>query len=351
MTQPLAFQTNRSVSAPQAHPSFSASVLDLDCAVTANEIEQVIRDQTSRTLHRRGVVIGVSGGIDSSVCAALAVRALGQERVLALLMPERESSPESLANGRAVCDALNIHHVVEDVTAPLEALGCYFRRAQAIRTLFPEFPGDGLGGRFKITLAGDLLDSDRLTYFNITVEVNGSQRAARMPLDVYLAVVAATNMKQRVRTLVQYSHADRLNYAVLGTPNRLEYDQGFFVRGGDGLADLKPIAHLYKTQVHQMARFLGLPEAICNQRPTTDTYSLPQTQEEFFFGVPHELMDLLLHAQERDVPAERAAAALNLAVVQVERAFRDIVSKRRVASLLHQDALLVKPLHVDSSRQ
>ena len=118
----------------------------------------------------------------------------------------------------------------------------------------------------------------------------------RLPLQEYLQIVAATNFKQRIRKTLEYFHADRLNYAVVGTPNRLEYDQGFFVKNGDGAADVKPIAHLYKTQVYALARHLGLPEEICNGAPTTDTYSLPQGQDEFYFALPYDQMDLALWA-------------------------------------------------------
>ena len=135
-----------------------------------------------------------------------------------------------------------------------------------------------------------------------------------MPLDVYLGVVAATNMKQRTRKQLEYYHADRLNYAVLGTPNRLEYDQGFFVKNGDGAADIKPIAHLYKTQVYALAAHLGLPEEIRSRPPTTDTWSLAQSQEEFYFSVPYPTMDLCLFGLENGIAAAEVAARAGLTV-------------------------------------
>lgn len=282
--------------------------------------------------------MGVSGGIDSSVCVALAARALGKNRVLALFMPERDSSPSSTAKGRMLCESIGVQSRLEDLTPTLTALGCYRWQNQAIRQVFPKFND---GDRFKIIVAGNLLESDRLNYFSLVVEHDGVQQTVRLPLDAYLEMVAATNMKQRVRKLMEYSHADRLNYAVLGTPNRLEYDQGFFVRGGDGLADFKPIAHLYKSQVFAIARHLGLPREICEQTPTTDTYSLPQTQTEFYFALPYQQMDLLLYAYVNGIGPADAAKALNLTSDQVIRAFRDIDAKRRVSMQLHQPALLV----------
>lgn len=321
---------------------FSRSVLELDCAAEAARIEAWLREATGRMLRRRGLVVGVSGGIDSAVCGALAARALGPERVLALLMPERDSSGGSTARGKALCEKFGITYILEDLTPALEAMGCYAWRDRAILRLFPEYkPGD----RFKITVASDVLGSDRLNYFNLVVELSaqgGKRETRRMPMDVYLEIVGATNMKQRTRKQTEYSHADRLNYAVIGTPNRLEYDQGFFVRGGDGLADLKPIAHLYKTQVYAMARHLGVPKEICEQTPSTDTYSLPQTQEEFYFALPYDQMDLVLYAYINGVAPADAGRALGLRAEQVERAYRDVEAKRRASRQLHQPALLIR---------
>lgn len=329
------------MSNPRATRPFSRSVMEMDCAAVAAEIEAWMRHATGRLLRRRGVVLGVSGGIDSAVCAALAARALGPDRVFGILMPERDSSGASTQKGRALCETFKITPHLEDLSKSLEAMGCYEWRDRAVRRLFPEFrPGD----RWKIAVASDVLGSDRLNYFNLVVELSangGKQETRRMPMDVYLEIVAATNMKQRTRKQTEYSHADRLNYAVIGTPNRLEYDQGFFVRGGDGLADLKPIALLYKTQVYALARYLGVPKEICDSTPSTDTYSLPQTQEEFYYALPHEQMDLVLYAYIHKVPPAEAGRVLGLTAEQVERAYRDVEAKRRMSRQLHQHALLV----------
>jgi NAD+ synthase len=164
-----------------------------------------------------------------------------------------------------------------------------------------------------------------------------------LPLAEYLTIVAATNFKQRLRKTLEYFHADRLNYAVVGTPNRLEYDQGFFVKLGDGAADVKPIAHLYKTQVYAMARALGLPEVICSATPTTDTYTLPQGQDEFYFALPYAQMDLALWAVDHAVPTATLAAALSLGEAAAERVVADIAAKRRAAVYLHAAAETLLP--------
>ncbi len=317
---------------------FSSAMLDIDPAKTAQAIETAIRRQVG-DLRRRGIVVGLSGGIDSSVVTCLCVRALGPERVFVLLMPERDSSPESLALGRLLTAQLGTQMIVEDIAPTLEAAGCYARQTQAIKSVFPDY---GEGYRNKITLPS-ILESGRLNVSELTVESpSGERRTSRMPLEAYLQLVAATNFKQRVRKMMEYYHADRLNYAVAGTPNRLEYDQGFFVKLGDGAADVKPIAHLYKTQVYALAEFVGVPDEIRRRPPTTDTFSLPQTQEEFYFALPYAQMDLCLYGRNHAVPAEEIAAAANLTAAQVERVYQDIDQKRRTTRYLHARPMLVE---------
>jgi len=318
---------------------FSRDVLKLDAAATCTRIEQAIREQVRERLRRRGAVVGMSGGVDSSVVAALCARALGRDRVQALFMPERDSSDDALRLGRMVAEQLGIPTKVENIAPTLAAIGCYDRQNEAIRTVFPEY---GDGWKCKISLPS-ILEGDRLSVFSLTVaDPAGRQRRARMPAAAYLQIVAATNFKQRIRKTMEYYHADRLMYAVAGTPNLLEYDQGFFVKLGDGSADFKPIAHLYKTQVYALAEYLGVPEEIRRRPPTTDTYSLSQTQEEFFFALPYEKMDICLWGMNHKQPAADVAAALGLEAAQVERVYRDIQAKRRAAAYLHHSPILIE---------
>ena len=321
------------------HAPFSADVLGIDVEQVIVRITEAISSQVSGTLRRRGVVVGLSGGIDSSVCAALSVRALGSNRVVGLFMPERDSSDDSLSLGHLMAAHLGIETIVEDIAPPLKAAGCYERQNEAIQSVFPEYTD---GWKCKITLPS-LLNGDRLNIFSLTVmSPAGEMKTARLPLSAYLQLVAATNFKQRMRATMAYYHADRLNYAVVGTPNRLEYDQGFFDKGGDGAADLKPIAHLYKTQVYALAEYLEVPDEIRRRPPTTDTYSMPQTQEEFYFALPYGSMDLCLYAHNHGIPPQEVASVLGLTEQQVTAVFKDIDSKRRTTRYLHLSPLLVE---------
>lgn len=320
-------------------PAFGPEVLRIDPEQVADRITAALKEQVLGTLRRRGGVLGLSGGVDSSVCAALCARAFGPGRTFGVFMPEADSDPESLRLGRLVAATYGIPAELEDIAPVLEAAGCYRRRDEFIRQVVPDY---GPGYKSKIVLPG-ALSGAAYNLFTLVVEApDGTQTRTRLPLAAYLGIVAATNMKQRTRKQVEYYHADRLNYAVVGTPNRLEYDQGFFVKNGDGAADVKPIAHLYKTQVYQLAEFLGVPAEVRRRRPTTDTYSLPQSQDEFYFALPYEQMDLCLYALDRGVPAAAAAAAAGLTAEQVEHVFRDIQGKRRATRYLHLPPLLVE---------
>ena len=311
---------------------FSADVLKIDAAAVSAGIERDIRDVVLQLLNRTGIVVAISGGIDSSVVAALSLRALGNVHVLGLMLPEADSSPDSLHFANLLAQSLELRTQVEDISGILTSAGCYQRRDDAIRKVVPQYAA---GYKCKIVLP-DQVHKSAYPIFSIVVESpQGERTRARLTLDSYLGVVAATNFKQRARKMMEYYYADRLNYAVAGTPNRLEYDQGFFVKNGDGAADFKPIAHLYKTQVYQLAAYLGIPQEIQKRPPTTDTYPLDQSQEEFYFPLPYDRMDLCLYAKNHGLPPEEVAPVVELTAEQVTRVYRVIDATRSATRYLH----------------
>jgi NAD+ synthase len=325
---------------PVAGGAFSAHALHIDTAAETTRIAKAVREQVQKHLSRRGGVIRLSGDVDSSVCAALCVQALGSKNVFAILTPENDSEGDSFRLARMVAERLGIEHTVEDIAPMLTAAGCYERRDAQIRRLVPQF---GPGWGCKVAITNPLGEGFSRTML-IVQSPDGAQKKFRMPPDAYLGFVAATNMKQRTRKQIEYYHADRLNYAVVGTPNRLEYDQGFFVKNGDGAADVKPIAHLYKSQVYALAEHLGVPEEIRGLPPNSDTWSLAQTQQELYFSLHYREMDLCLYGLNQGVPADAVAAAAGLTVAQVERVWRDIASRRHTTAYLHEPPLLVEPV-------
>lgn len=321
--------------------AFSPKVLELDAPQALQKMAERIREIVFRQLRRKGAVIGLSGGIDSTVTAALCVRALGKERVFGVLMPEEDSSADSLRLGKLLVESLGIACAVENIAPTLQALGCYERRDEAIRLVIPEY---GSGWKSKIALP-DLVDSSHYPIYSAVAQTPaGEIRRVRLTPEAYLGIVAATNFKQRIRKTLEYYHADRLWYAVAGTPNRLEYAQGFFVKNGDGSADFKPIAHLYKTQVYQMAEYLGVPEEIRRRPPTTDTYSLEQSQEEFFFALPLRTMDLCMYGKNHGLSPEEVAAGIGLTAEQVHRVYKMIDSKLSSTQYLQLSPQLIEPV-------
>jgi NAD+ synthase len=320
--------------------AFDASVLDMDNDKVIDRICTRLREILAKDVGKRGYVVAMSGGIDSSVSSALCVKALGKERVYGIMLPEKDSSGFSTARGKQLAEHLGIRYEVFDIAPALEGIGCYRQRDEAIRRVFPEYTD---GWKNKIVIKGGL--EGRINHFELVVQTPaGELKTARLPLPEYLQIVAATNHKQRIRKTVEYYHGDRLNYAVIGTPNRLEYDQGFFVKNGDGSADVKPIAHLYKSQVYALARHLKLPKEICEATPTTDTYSLAQGQDEFYFALPYAQMDLALYALNHGHSAKELAGALGITEAQAEHVFKDIEAKRKTTRYLHLKPVLVEPV-------
>lgn len=314
--------------------TFTRHSLDINPQKETERIVQALRQHVHQTMHRRGAVLGISGGVDSSVVLALCVRAFGPENVTALLLPEKDSDPESERLGRLVARRYGVEPVLEVITPVLDGFGCYPRRDEAIRRIFPEYDA-AQGYKAKIVLPQNLLDQDTLNFFSLTIVTpQGEEKTRRLPVREYSQIVAASNFKQRTRMAMLYYHAELRNYAVIGTGNKNEHDQGFFVKWGDGGVDIQPIVHLFKTQVYQLAEYLDVPEEIRQRPPTSDTYSAACTQEEFFFRLPFAVMDVLWYAMEHDVPIAEVAQAMGLEEVQVQRAYNDFSRKQRTTDYL-----------------
>lgn len=306
----------------------------------ADQLCQAILTQIRDDLKRGGAVIGISGGIDSSVCAALCARALGPTKVLGIMMPEKESAGESKTLAQKLGDKFGFETILENISGGLEGMGCYNRRDEAIRKVFPEFDSSYT---CKITIPTNILEKETFNFFTLVIESpDGEIKSKRMPPSVYLQVVASSNLKQRLRMTTLYYHAEKRNWAVIGTGNKDEHEQGFFVKYGDGGADLKPIAHLFKIQVFQLAEYLGVPQEIIKRTPTTDTYSAEVTQEEFFFGLDFYHMDMLWYALENNIPPAEAAKVVDLTTEQVERGYANIKRKIIATEYLRMNPLEIK---------
>ncbi|HOU44879.1 MAG TPA: NAD(+) synthase [Anaerolineaceae bacterium] len=316
---------------------FDGHILDLNVEQEVNRITDFLRESILQTLHRRGAIVGISGGIDSSVVLALCVRALGPQRVVGILMPERESSPDSAILAQKLADQFGIATVLEDITGALDGSGCYQRRDEAVRRIFPAY---GPEWKLKITLPGSLLDQETLNVFRLTVVTpDGEEMTQRLPVQEFLQIVAASNFKQRTRMAMLYYHAELHSFAVVGTPNKNEHDLGFFVKYGDGGLDVSPIVHLFKSQVYQLAKYLDIPEEIQERVPTSDTYSAGSTQEEFFFRLPFRILDTIWRGMELGYSPDEIASALNLTPEQVNRVMDDIQRKQRTTEYLRKAVL------------
>ena len=310
--------------------------MQIDPERVAENLTGRIRQVVTGDLKKKGAVIGVSGGVDSSVVASLCTRALGKERVVFVFMPDKEVDAQSYEMAKEFADSQGKELIVEDITPQLDAMGCYQKRDDAVRRIFPEYDPDY---KVKITLAASVMESDSLNYFNVTIESpTGESKSERIPSAEFLEIVAASNMKQRSRMTVLYYHAERRNYAVAGTGNKDERSLGFFVKYGDGGTDFEPIVHLFKVQIYRLARFLEVPGAILERPPTTDTYSADVSQTDFFFGVDFDLLDPVWYAMEHNIPAATVAESFRLSENQVERIWKDIQRKQRTTAYLRHPA-------------
>ncbi len=320
--------------------TFSKDILHIEnIDEVINDICEKLREDVFKRFRRYGGVVGISGGIDSSVTLALATKAFGPEKLLGIMLPETDSSPESEVLARGLANKYGVKSIVENISGALEGFGCYKRRDEAVKNVIPEY--NPATDKMKVIIPEEFVNKNLppVHYVSVTFK-DGSEKRARLPMKEYLQIVAASNFKQRCRANMLYYHAEALNYAVIGTPNKHEVQQGFFVKYGDGAADVMPIGNLFKTQVYQIARHLGVPDAIIQRTPTTDTYSAEQTQEEFFYQMPFEKMDLLWYGWENEYSAEEVSPVMGMTVEQVNKIFKNFARKNQTTEYLR-----TPPLH------
>lgn len=315
-------------------PPFSKEIILIpDLEAEINRLAHHINEDILIKMKRKGAVLGISGGIDSSVTMALAVKALGPERVFGIMLPEQESNSDSLRLARELTDKFGVPSLIENISAALQGFKCYERRDEAIKRVFPEF--DPLTYKSKIGINRTGLNHNLPPIFSLTIiSPEGNEKKKVIPVREYLQIVAASNFKQRTRMSMLYYHSEAMHYAVLGTANKHEIEQGFFVKHGDGGVDLLPIGHLYKTQVYQMAAALGVPEEIISRTPTSDTYSAEQSQEEFFFQMPFREMDLLWYGFEHEYAPEEVGEVMGMTVDQVNMVYNNFKRKQRTTEYL-----------------
>jgi NAD+ synthase len=312
---------------------FKKEILNLDCHSEVERICSFIKQQTT-SLKRDGIVLGLSGGIDSALSASLCVKALGKDSVLGLILPEKESNPISAEYAKRHAEKLGIAIREIDITPVLESFGTYEKRDSFIKKLFPEY---NIDCKIKITLPGDLLSRDSYNFFTLNIKSrNGDVKSCRLNKATLNGIVAATDTKQRMRMMQLYYYGEMNNYFVCGTTNRSELVQGYFVKYGDGGVDIEPIAHLYKTQVYQISRYLGVAKEILDRVPSPDTFSFQVSDEEFYYRMPYDILDPLLYAWENEVGISEVCEALNLEEQQVARAFRDFAAKYNATKHLRQ---------------
>ena len=312
---------------------FSKDIIKIDnIELVSNEIIEKLRINVINNLYRRGAIIGISGGIDSSVVLALAAKAFGSKRVLGIMLPEQDSSGDSEMLAKKLANKFEIDTLVENITSALDGFGCYHRRDEAIAKVIKDF--DPLVDKAKIEIKQNISENIPAVFSITVIKPNGQVISKLLPARQYLQIVASTNFKQRSRMSMLYYHGERLHYAVIGTPNKHEVEQGFFVKHGDGAADVMPIGHLYKTQVYQLAKHLGVPQEIIDRTPTTDTYTAEQTQEDFFYQMPFEEMDLIWFGWENGYSAEEVAPVMGKTIKEIENIYKSFERKRKTTDYL-----------------
>ena len=312
---------------------FDLDVLKIDPAQELDRLSEFIVGQVN-SFRKKGVIVGLSGGIDSACIAAVAVHALGKEKVTGLVLPESESNPISSEYAKKHAQALGIKHRQIDITSTVNSIVKYKWRDEFLQKLIPEYKP---GYKYNITLPTDLLERASFSFYRLQVQMpDGEIKSKRLNLDELLTITSFANIKIRARMLHLYSEAERRSLLVAGTTNRTEFILGDFCKYGDGGTDIEPFTHLYKNQIYQLADHLEIIPEIIDRQPSPDTFSLPVSDQEFFFRISFDKLDYLLYAWEHEVPTNEAAEVLDLSEDAVGRAYNDFASKYRATAHLRE---------------
>ncbi len=263
-----------------------------DYDAVSKEIIKTLRDKVN-LLNRDGVILGLSGGLDSTVCAYIAVEALGKDKVFALFMPDRDSNPQSERDAFATSKILGIELREINLSPILSKIGVY--SLEPLSLLAPLIPRK-IKEKYTIGKYNRLKGIEESTFLRI-LKSEGDLELRKS--------VAYYSIKHRLRMILLYYWAEIKNYAVLGCCNKTEKLTGFFIKHGDSASDIDLISHLYKTQVRELAKFLRIPEKIINKVPSPDL--IPGVTDEFALKLSYDVLDKILYGIEKDMKNEEIA--------------------------------------------
>jgi NAD+ synthase len=280
-----------------------------------NEVTKFIKNEVFEIYQKKGIVIGLSGGIDSAITAALSTKSIGSEKILGLILPEKESDVNSKNLALQIAEKYNIDTETIDITNILESFGVYENKEKIVKEKFPNYNEKC---KYRVVVPSKLENNIGMPFLEILDDENILHKLKISSFD-FLNLTAATSIKHRVRMTMLYNYAEKNNFTVVGTTNKTEYLQGYFVKYGDGGSDIEPLVHLYKTQIYQIANFLKLPEEIINQDASPDVWSFKTSDEEFFYAVPYNIVDLILYGREKNLSINEIIKFSNLESEKIEK--------------------------------
>jgi len=285
---------------------------------TINSIENFVKDEISKKFQKQGAIIGISGGIDSAVMAAICAKSIGSEQILGLIMPEKESDSTSQIFAKRLAEKFQIETKVIDITSILESFEVYKIKEQIVKEKFPDFNNNC---KYRVAVPSKFSSSIGIPFLEILDNEN-KKHQFKISLSEFLTLTAASSIKHRVRMTMLYYYAEKNNFCVVGTTNKSEFLQGYFVKYGDGGTDIEPLTNLYKSQIYQIGQFLEIPHEILNNDPSPDIWSFSTSDEEFFYSVPYHIVDLILYARENNISKSEIQKISNLSLEQIENLIR-----------------------------